>query len=110
MMRQQETQTKKIKELIFKNCALFTDCISEINNIQVYNAKDVALVMPMYNLIKYSDNYSKTSGSLWQFYRDEPALDNNSNIVNSLGNSVSFKSKVKITRKAPAVSNTKDVK
>ena len=59
--------------MIFKNCALFTDCISEINNIQVYNAKDVALVMPMYNLIKYSDNYSKTSGSLWQFYRDEPA-------------------------------------
>ena len=74
--------------MIFKNCALFTDCISEINNIQVYNAKDVALVMSMYNLIKYSDNYSKTSGSLWQFYRDEPALDNNSNIVNSLGNSV----------------------
>ena len=38
--------------------------------------------MPMYKLIKYSNNYSKTLGSLWQYYRDEPALDNNGNIVN----------------------------
>ena len=35
------------------------------------------VVMPMYNLIEYSDNYSKTSGRLWQYYRDKPALDNN---------------------------------
>ena len=33
--------------------------------------------MPMYNLIEYSDNYAKTSGSLWQYFRDEPANDNN---------------------------------
>ena len=53
------------KKVIFKNCASFINCISEVNNIQVDNAKDINIVMPMYNLIEYSDNYSKTSGSLW---------------------------------------------
>ena len=48
------------KEVLFKNCALFTDCISEINNTQIDNAKNIDLIMPMYNLIEYSDNYSKT--------------------------------------------------
>ena len=52
------------KTVIFKNCAPFTDCISKINNAQVDNAKDIDIVMLMYNLIEYSDNYSKTSGSL----------------------------------------------
>ena len=52
------------KKVIFKNCALFTDCISEINNTQVDNAKYIDIVMPMYNFIEYSDNYSKTCGSL----------------------------------------------
>ena len=37
--------------------------------------------MPIYNLIEFSDTYPKTSGSLWQYYRDEPALDNNGNII-----------------------------
>ena len=53
------------KKVIFKNCAPFTNCISEINSTQVYNAKDIDIVMPIYNLIEYSDNYAKTSGSLW---------------------------------------------
>ena len=57
--------------------------------------------MPMYNLIEYSDNYSKTSGSLWQYYKDDP----NDNITQS----ESFKSKVKITGKNPADRNTKDI-
>ena len=52
------------KKVIFKNCAPFTNCISKINNTQVDNAKDIDIVMPMYNLIEYRDNYSKTSGSL----------------------------------------------
>ena len=55
------------KGVIFKNCAPFTDCISEINNTQIDNAKYIDVVMPMYNLIEYSDNYSKTSGSLWKY-------------------------------------------
>ena len=51
--------------MIIKTCAPFTDCISKINNTQVDKAKDNDIVIPMYNLIEYSDNYSKTSGSLW---------------------------------------------
>ena len=53
------------KKVVFKNCAPFSDCISKINNIQVDNAKDIDMVMQMYNLIKYNDNYLKTFGSLW---------------------------------------------
>ena len=53
------------KKVIFKNCAAFTNCVSEINNTQVDNAKNIDIVVPMYNLIEYSDNYSKTRGSLW---------------------------------------------
>ena len=49
----------------FKNCAPFTKCINRINSTEIDNAKDINIVMPMCNLIEYSDNYSKTSGSLW---------------------------------------------
>ena len=52
------------KKVIFKDCAPFTDCISEINNKEIDHAKNINVVMPMYNLIEYSSNYSKTSGSL----------------------------------------------
>ena len=53
------------KNLIFKNFAQYTDCISEINNTQVDNAKNIDAVMPMYKLIEDSDNYLKTPGGLW---------------------------------------------
>ena len=88
------------KKVIFKNCAPFTNCINDINNTQVDDAKDIDIVMPMYNLIEYSDPYSKTSGSLWQYYRDEPALDNNNNIIDfpaNNNNSISIKFKQQIT-------------
>ena len=55
---------KRDKGVIFKNCAPFTKCISRINNTEIDNAKDIDIVMPMCNLIEYSDDYSKTSGSL----------------------------------------------
>ena len=48
---------KRNKGVILKNCALFINCKSEINNTEIDNAKDIDIVMPMYNLIKYSDNY-----------------------------------------------------
>ena len=67
------------KKVIFKNCAPFTDCIIEINNTEVDHAKDIDVVMYIINLIAYSGTYSRTAGSLWQFYRGEPALDNNNN-------------------------------
>ena len=87
------------KKVIFKNCAPFTICIGEINNIQVDNSKDTDIVMPMYNLIEYSDNYSKTSGSLWQYYKDIPAVNNDNAAVNFTDNNLthSLKFKVKMT-------------
>ena len=89
------------KGVAFKNCAPFTNCISEINNIQIDNFKDTDIVLPLHNLLEYSDNYVKTSGSLWQYYRDEPN--------NNLADSESFKSKIKITGKTPNNGNEKDV-
>ena len=85
------------KGVSFKNCAPFINCISEINNTQIDNAKDIDIVMPVYNLIVHSDNYAKTSGSLWQYLRDEPDDD--------IENSESFKSKIKITGKTPNNNN-----
>ena len=70
------------KKVIFKNCTPFTDCISKINNTQVDNAKDIDIVMPIYSLTEYSDNYSKKFRSLWQYCKDIPAVNNNDNIVN----------------------------
>ena len=89
------------KGVAFKNCAPFTNCISEINNTQVDNAKDIDTVMSMYNLIEYSDNYAKTTGSLWQYFKDEPE--------DNIEDSESFKSKIKIAGKAPDDDNEKDV-
>ena len=89
------------KGVIFKNCAPFINCKSEINNIEIDNTKDIDIVMPMYKLIEYSDNYSKASGSLWQYYRNEP----NDNLTDS----ESLKSKINITGKTPAAGNTKAV-
>ena len=59
----------KDKKVIFKNCALFTNCISEINNTQIHNATDLDVVMSIYNLTEYQDNCSKTSTSLCQYYK-----------------------------------------
>ena len=79
----------------------FIDCISEINNTQIDNAKYMDIVMPMY-LIEYSDNHSKTSESLREYYRDNP----NDNITES----ESFKYKIKITGKTPPAGNKRILK
>ena len=78
------------KKLVFKNNAPFITCISKINGIKIDNAEDLD-VMPMHNLLEYSKNYKKTTGSLWNYYRDEPnsSTDNN-NITHSILNSESF--------------------
>ena len=87
------------KKVIFKNCAPFTNCISAINITQIDNAKVIDIVMHMYNLIEYSDNYAKTTGSLWQYCKDIPARNNNDEITEfTAGNPTdSFNFKVKIT-------------
>ena len=67
------------KGVTFKNCAPFTKRISRINNRDIDNAQDIDIVLPMYNLSEYSDNYSKTSESLWQYYK----VDLKNNITDS---------------------------
>ena len=67
------------------------------NNTEIDNAKNIDIVMPMYNLKEYSDNCPKTSGSLWQYYREE-SNDN-------LADSESFKSKIKIKGRTTADGN-----
>ena len=101
-MQQQEIKMKGIADataknaderymqVTFKNCVPFTDCISEINNTQVDNAKDLDVVIPMYNLIEYSNDYTKTSGNVWKYQQD----DLNDNITDSQ----SFKSRQKLSR------------
>ena len=92
---------ERSKYVIFKNCAPFAKSISRINNTDIDNAEDIDIVVPMYNLIEYSDNYLKIAGCLWQYYKDDP----NYNITQS----ESFKSQIKVTGKTPAAGNTKDV-
>ena len=73
------------KGVAFKNCAPITNCISEINNTQVDNAKDIDIVMPMYNLIEYSDNYPKTTGNYGNI------LEMNQTIIQKILNHLSLK-------------------
>ena len=85
----------RIKKVISKSCAPFINSISEVNNTED-DAHDIDVVMPMYNLNEYSDIFSKISGSLYQYYRDEPALNDNCNVIdfpNDNNNSILFKFK-----------------
>ena len=85
---------KRNKNLAFKNNAPFINCISKINGVKIDNAEDLDVVMPMYNLLEYSKNYRKTTGSLWNYYRDEPSDPLSSN-------SESFKYKTSIVGQTP---------
>ena len=67
-------------QVVFKNCAPFEKCSTEIDGTLVDEANFINIAMPMYNLIEYSDNYSDTSGSLWGFKRDD--ITNNANVTN----------------------------
>ena len=59
------------KDVALKNNASFRSCISKINSTLLHSAEDLDIVMPMYNLLENSQSYSMTSGSLWNYYRDE---------------------------------------
>ena len=79
------------KKLVFKNNAPFINCISKINGVKIDNGEDLDVVMPMYNLLEYSKNYRKTTGTLWNYYRDQPnSTIGNNNITHSILNSESF--------------------
>ena len=87
------------KKVIFKNCAQFTNCISKINKARIDNAEYIDIVMVMYDLIEYCDNYSKTSGSLWQYCKKIPAVNKDGDIVDFDGANATdpFSFKTKIT-------------
>ena len=86
-------------QIILKNNVPFISCISKINSTLTENAEDLDIVMQMYNLLEYSKNYSKTSGSLWNYYRDELAgeKNDNTNPNKNVINSKPFKYKTSIT-------------
>ena len=92
---------KHSTNLALKNNAPFISCISKINNILIGNTEDLDIVMPMYSLLVYSKNYSRTSGSLWNYYKDIP--------TDPITDSESFKYKTSITGKTANNGNTKDV-
>ena len=81
---------KRNKAVAFKNNAPFTNWFSKINGVQIDNAEDLDVVIPMYYLLEHSKNYRKTTGSLWNYYIDEPSDPLSSN-------SESFKYKTSIT-------------
>ena len=82
---------KAEKDVAFKNNAPFRSCISKTNSTLIDNADDLGIVMPMYNLLEYGQNYSMTSGILWNYYRDkiDDADDNASN-----GNIFEYKTEI----------------
>ena len=97
-----------LTRVAFKNCASFTKCVTHINNEDVDNAENRDIIMPMYNLIEYSDNYSDTSGSLWQFKRDESPVTNAGDLDNvSTTNSTCFKYKSSFIKEFTAVNNNR---
>ena len=91
-------------DVAFKNCAPFSTCTTKINDVFVDEANHIYIAMPMYNLIEYSDNYSDTSGSLWQFKRDEVPANN---VGLTINNSQSFKYKAAVVGKTANHNNGK---
>ena len=88
------TPNNAATQVVFKNCAPFEKCRTEINETFVDDAQHINIAMPMYNLIEYSDNYSDTSGSLWQFKWDQQPINNNEPFIDiTAENSSSFKYK-----------------
>ena len=77
------TRGNQNTKVAFKNCAPFKESRTEINETFIEEVEHINIIMPMYNLIEYSDNYSDTSGSLWQFKRDEIERNNDLTVDNS---------------------------
>ena len=96
------------KKVAFKNNPPFTGCILKINDTLIDNAEDLDIVMPMNNLLEYSKNYRKTTGSLWNYYRDEPACGAVGNINYSINDSKSFDCKTSISGKLEGNNVEKD--
>ena len=94
------------KKLVFKNNAPFINCILKINGVKIDNVEDLDVVMPMYNLLEYSKNYQKTTGSLWNYYRHQPSSTiGDNNITHSILKSESFDYKASFTENGVAHDN-----
>ena len=98
------------KKKTFKNNALFTSCISKINNTLIDNAEYLDFVMLMYNLIENSKNYSQIIESLWNYYRDEQNCETEGNINYSIEDSKSFDYKTRITGRLEGKNAEEEVK
>lgn len=92
---------KRNKQVTYKNCAPFTDYISELNNSQIDNTKDLDDTIPMHNVIEFRGNHEKTA-ILWQYLKDDSNYDKT--------DSKSFKFKARIKERSSAAGNTKDAK
>ena len=104
------TPNNAVTQVVFKNCAPFEKCITEINETFIDDAMRINITMPIYNLIEHSDNYftiSDTSGSLWQFKRDE--IINNADVTND-NNASSFKYKANLIGNTEANGTKNEVK
>ena len=98
------------KKLAFKNNAPFNSCISKTNNTLIGTAEDLDIVMSMYNLLEYSKTYSKTTGSLWNYYWNEPNSgvgSENNNVNYSVKGSKSFDYKTSVIGKFEGINATK---
>ena len=91
--------------VVFKNCAPFTKCVTHINDEHVDNTDNLDIVMPIYNLTEYSDNYSDTSERLWQFKRDEQNMNNVNPADVTTDGSSSFKYKSSFFKSLTAADN-----
>ena len=100
------------KKLALKNNVPFISCISKINGELIENAEDLDIVMPMYNLLEYSKNYRKTTGSLFNYYRDEQnsglGEGANNDVNYSIKDSEPFNYKTSIARKLEGNAVEKD--
>ena len=100
-----------VTNVAFKNCAPFTRCVTHIKDKHVETAGNLDIIMPMYNLIEYSDNCADSSGSLYNFKRDESPMNDAKNPLNvALDNSTSFKYKASILEKADDDGNDRSLK
>ena len=85
----------------FKNCSPFTRCVTHVSDEHVETGENADIIMSIHNLIEYSDNYADSSGSLYQFKRDEPPINDAGNTLNvALDNSTSFKYKASLLGRA----------
>ena len=88
---------KRNKSLNFKNIAPFRSCISKFHNTFIDNTEDLDIFMSIYNLLEYSGDYSITSGSFWNCYRDEvnDAANENDVVNNEINSNKAITSKVR---------------